>query len=156
MDCKTESAVRTFLRIEVIILQGLMYGEFVFFQGIGLIPFMPFMVAVERWRLTRGSKQWPLRVIYLPIWFLLGILFGVVNPFRLLFKMFAALKEVARVEWTNRWMAGQPKKPNGHPLPVRTPEEQEKIEAAITMGVVEDYNEEAIAYGQVIYPEEED
>lgn len=156
MDCKKESAVRTFIRIEVIILQGLLQGTFLSLMGVFLIPIVPFIVAFARWRVTRGSKRWLTRVICLPMWLLSGLLFGVLNPMGILFKTIADVKEVARIEWMNRWMTGQPKKPNGHPLPVRSPEDRDRFDAAITMGVVRDYNEEAIAHGQGIDLKDED
>ena len=155
MDCKTENAVITFIRIEVIILQGLLQGVFLSLMGVVLVPFVPFIVSFARWRVTRGSKRWLTRVICLPMWFLSGFLFGLVNPIGILFNAFAEVKEIARIEWMNRWMSGQPKKPNGHPLPFRSPEEREMMDAAITMGVVRDYNDEALAHGQGIVFEDE-
>ena len=156
MDCKTESAIRTFIRIEVIILQGLLHGTFLSLMGIFLIPVVPFVVAFARWRVTRGGKRWLTRVMCLPMWFLSGLILGLLNPMGILLKAFADIYEVSRTEWKNRWMTGQPKKPNGHPLTIRSPEESEMLDAAITMGVVRDYNEEAIAHGQGIDLEDED
>ena len=156
MDCKTENAVRTYIRIEVIVLQGLLQGLFLSLMGFVLIPFVPFFVAFVRWKVTKGSKRWFTRVVCLPMWFLSGFLFGVINPIGILLKTFTDIKEITRVEWQNRWMTGKPKKPNGHPLPIRSPDEQERLDAAITMGVVRDYNEEAIAHGQGIDLEDED
>lgn len=155
MDCKPESAVRTFIRIEVIILQGLLHGILLSLMGVVLIPFVPFIVAFARWRVTRGSKRWLTRVMCLPMWFLSGLLFGIINPIGILFKSLADMKEIARIEWMNRWMTGQPKRPNGHPLKIRSPEEQNRIDAAITMGVVQDYNDEALEHGQGIELEDE-
>lgn len=156
MDCKTESIVRTFIRIEVIALQGLLQGSFLSLMGIVLIPFVPFIVAFARWRVTRGSKRWLTRVMCLPMWLLSGLLFGIINPIGILFKAFADIREMAYIEWANRWMTGQPKKPNGHPLPIRSPEDQDRFDAAITMGVVRDYNDEALAHGQGIDFEDAD
>lgn len=150
MDCKTENAVRTFLRIEVIILQGLLQGVFLSLIGVCLIPFVPFIVAFTRWRVERNRLKWHTRVMLTPMWMLSGFFFGLANPIGILFKAIADVKEIARVEWENRWRLGQPKKPNGHPLPIRTPEDQERLDAAVMMGVVEDYNEEAKSYGQGI------
>ena len=156
MDCKTESAVRTFIRIEVVILQGLLHGIFLSLIGVVLIPIVPFIVAFARWRAIRVSAGWLSGIICLPWWLLSGLLFGIINPIGILFKAVADISEVAHIEWMNRWMAGQPKKPNGHPLPIRSPEDRDRFDAAITMGVVQDYNEEAIAHGQGIDLEDED
>lgn len=156
MDCKTESAVRTFIRIEVIILQGLLRGIFLSLIGVVLIPFVPFFVAFARWRVSRRNKRWLTRVLCLPMWLLSGFLFGLINPIGILFKSLADMKAIARVEWMNRWMTGKPKKPNGHPLQIQSPEERERFDAAITMGVVRDYNDEAIANGQGIVFGDED
>ena len=71
-------------------------------------------------------------------------------PFKMFLSTLADTKVIVGVEWANRWSNGRPKKPNGHPLRRRSADERERIDAAITMGVIEDYNDEAMERGQGI------
>jgi hypothetical protein len=155
MDCKHESAVKTCLRIDTLVIQGFLYGVFLSLVAVVLIPFSPLLVAIARWRAERGRIRRLVRVMLLPLWMAWGLLFGLVNPFRVFYKSMVEVREVARMEWANRWTTGTPKKPNGHPLRVRSEEEKERIGASITMGVVVDYNDEAREHGQGIDLEDE-
>ena len=150
MDCKHEPAVRTLLRIEVLVIQGLLEGAFLFLVGLAVIPLAPFIVAFGRWSVEgrRGRRRLLTRLLMIPLWFLSGLLFGVIGPFGTLLNSFREVAEVARVEWANRWRTGSPKTPDGHSLRERSAEEQEMWEAAIAMSVVADYNDEARAHGQ--------
>lgn len=131
-------------------MQGLLFGLFLSCIAFVLIPIVPFIVAIARWRAERKRLAWLTRVLLLPMWLLSGFVFGLINPFGILFKSLVDVRDVVRIEWANRWMTGLPKKPSGHPLKVRSDEERERLDAAIAMGVVEDYNDEAREHGQGI------
>ena len=145
MDCKTESAARSAIRIEAIVLQGIAHGLFLFAIGVLTAPLVPFVFMFGRTRANFG--KWT-RVLCSPFFFAAGCLFALVNPFVVLLGNLKDVLGVAKVEWETRWMAGQPKKPNGHPLAVRSDEERELDELAVTVGVIKDYNAEAREYGQ--------
>lgn len=139
---KQENAAKTLMRIEAIILQGLLMGLFLFAMGIALMPFMPFVVMIRRWRAAKS------RIALLPVYFVSGCLYAAVAPFGVLVKTIADLRTVVAVEWATRTLEGQPKKPNGQPLRLPTDEERAMIDLAYTIGVIRDYNGEAREYGQ--------
>jgi hypothetical protein len=142
MDCKYESEVRTLLRIEVILIQGLLQGLLFSLITLLAIPFSWLPVAHRLFRNRRGRMGTAANILCIPLWMLCGVIVAVVMPFGLLFKTFIDLREVAKVEWETRWMTGKPKKPNGKPMRPLTDEEREEMEAEITRGVIEDYADE--------------
>lgn len=153
MDCKTESAARSAIRIEALVLQGLAYGLFIFAAGVLSAPLVPFVFVFGRIR--AGVGRWT-SVLCFPLFFAAGCLFALVNPFFVLWGHIKDILEVARVEWDTRWMSGQPKKPNGHPLAVPTDKEREAKENGYVIGVIKDYNAEAREYGQGIQIDEDE
>ena len=148
MDCKTESAVRTCLRIEVIVIQGLTEGLLGAVLAVVLAPTAPFVLAARAfWTSRKRLRLWR-RILMLPWWWVRGLLMGVSLPFVILYEAVVGVLEVARVEWATRWMSGEPKKPNGHPMPIRSTEEETLIDLAVMRGVIKDYNGEARRHGQ--------
>lgn len=145
MDCKFESAAKTFVRIETIILQGVVSGALVSAATVLMIPFVPFALVLVKWG---GDKGFFGSLAAAPLWFFSGCLSAVIAPIAVLGKTFVDLCEISRMEWETRWMSGEPKKPNGHPLPVPTADEIERRDLACLAGVIRDYNGEARRYGQ--------
>lgn len=145
MDCKTESAARSAIRIEAIVLQGIAHGLFLFAVGVLTAPLVPCVFVFGRTRANFGKLT---RVLCSPFFFAAGCLFALVNPFVVLLGNLKEVWDVAKVEWETRWMAGQPKKPNGHPLAIPTEDEMEAREMGFALGVIKDYNAEAREYGQ--------
>lgn len=148
MSAKHESMAATLMRIEVIILQGLCYTAAMFAIGLMLMPLAPIVVPFHRWRATRGRLRFITRVLLLPLWSVGGALYGLLSPFAFLITTMSELRTVVVVEWAARKAVGNPKKPNGHPLEIRTAEEKAALDLAMTMSVVKDYNAEARSYGQ--------
>lgn len=139
MDCKPESAVKTCLRIELLILQGLLLGIGLFLVGVLAMPFVPFAVVVNRWRLHIGKIVFLKRLLLMPIWFVSGMAISMINPFGILFNTFSDTIGICIMEWLNRWTTGKPKRPNGHPLRIRSEKEIEASNVAIAQGVMADY-----------------
>lgn len=150
MDCKPDSILKTFLRMEVLALQGIVRAALLFVGGIVAIPIIPFVVAFGRWDTNKRLHGFAMRLLLFPSWVLSGIVFAFANPFKMFLSTLADTKVIVGMEWANRWSNGRPKKPNGHPLRRRSADERERIDAAITMGVIEDYNDEAMERGQGI------
>lgn len=148
MDCRPEKAARSLVRIECIILQGILANFVMAVFGMIAIPFVPFAFCMDRWRAARVG--WFGKAIRVPLWFCAGAVVALLNPVVGFVRGIRSIGEVARVEWSNRWMAAHPKRPDGRPLPIRTAEEQNRIDEAVFMGVIRDYNDEARSYGQGI------
>ena len=144
---KQENTARTLVRMEVIILQGLLMGIIQFVIGIATIPVMPFAVMCNRWRADVGHGFFA-RVCHLPLWFLSGCLYAVIAPFETTRKTIADLRAVVSAEWATRNLEDNPLKPNGHPLQMPTAEQRAIRHLAHTLWVIRDYNGEARRFGQ--------
>lgn len=146
MDCKCEIAARTFIRIEALLLQGLMHGILIAVFGVLAIPIFPFAYAAARWQVS--AHGFVTRFCLVPLWFAMGVIRAVTVPFSVAGRTVSSLSEIARAEWETRWMTGMPKKPDGHPLKLETDDERGLKDFAYTVGVIRDYNAEAREYGQ--------
>lgn len=150
MDTIPESAATTLVRIEVIVLQGILRAVLLAVAGIVLMPIAPFVVTVMRFRVAK--MPWWKRILMLPLWFVLGILLAVIAPFSALWRGLSDTIGIAAVEWRERWRNGIAKYPDGSPMPIPTVEQERLVDVAITKSVIEDYNEEARQHGQGIPP----
>ena len=154
MDCIQESAARSLVRIEVLVLQGIARAVILFAIGLLTMPIMPFVALSSEWRLSKNLMPWWKRTLYTPVWLALGCVVAVVSPFGVLYNGLKETKVIAKVEWKERWRYGTAKRPDGSPMNTPTPEEVRLMDVAITKGVIEDYNAEAIMHGQGIPPVE--
>lgn len=145
---KQENTAKTLMRIEAIILQGLLMGLFLTAMGVVLMPGMPFVVVINRWRAERKRHRFLTRVWLTPFWFVSGCLYAILAPIGIVWKTFSDLRTVVAVEWATRMLEDQPRKPNGHPLKLPTAEERVQKDVAKTIEVIRDYNGEARAFGQ--------
>lgn len=145
---KQENTAKTLVRIEALIIQGLLMGVFLAAMGIILMPVMPFVVVLNRWRTERKRYRFITRVWLVPFWFVSGCLYAILNPIGIVWKTITDLRTIVVVEWATRMLEEQPKKPNGHPIELPTAEERAKRDLAKTVDVIRDYNGEARAYGQ--------
>ena len=154
MDCIQESAARSLVRIEVLVLQGIARAVTLFAIGLLTMPIMPFVSLSSEWRLSKNLMPWWKRILYTPLWLALGCVVAVVSPFGVLYNGLKETKAIAKVEWKERWRYGTAKRPDGSPMNIPTPEEVRLLDVAITKGVIEDYNAEARMHGQGIPPVE--
>ena len=150
MDTIPESAATTLVRIEVIVLQGILRAVLLSVAGIVLMPIAPFVVTVMRFRVAKMPWWW--RTLMIPYWFSLGILLAVIAPFSALWRGLSDTIGIAAVEWRERWRNGVAKYPDGRPMLIPTVEQERLVDVAITKSVIEDYNEEARQHGQGIPP----
>ena len=150
MDTIPESAATTLVRIEVIVLQGILRAVLLSVAGIVLMPIAPFVVTVMRFRVAKMPWWW--RTLMIPYWFSLGILLAVIAPFSALWRGLSDTMGIAAVEWRERWRNGTAKYPDGRPMLIPTVEQERLVDVAITKSVIEDYNEEARQHGQGIPP----
>ena len=148
MDCRLEPAARTFARIELLSVQGFLYGLCRVMLSIVAIPIVPFAVAARIFGFRRNNMRVWTRIAMLPVWLLYGAVYAVCSPFGMLVSTVMDIRDVAKVEWRNRWTASVPKMPDGHPARILSAEEREFLDMAVTIGVIRDYNEEAKQYGQ--------
>ncbi|MGN0130688.1 MAG: hypothetical protein ACI4CE_07370 [Methanomethylophilus alvi] len=145
---KRENTAKTLVRIEAIVLQGLLMGMFLTAMGIVMIPVMPFVVVYNRWRAEKKRHRFITRVWLTPFWFVSGIMYSLLSPIGIVWKTVADIRTVVAVEWATRTLDGEPKKPNGHPIELPTAYERERRDLAKTVGVIRDYNAAARAHGQ--------
>lgn len=150
MDTMPESAARTLVRIEVIVLQGILRAVLLSALAILLMPIAPFVVTIARFGYAR--MPWWKRLLMLPLWILLGIVLSVMAPFTSLWRGLTDTIGIAAVEWRERWRNGIAKYPDGRPMVIPTPEHERIVDVAITKSVIEDYNDEARQHGQGIPP----
>lgn len=146
MSIRPESVIRTLLRIEAIVAQGVLNSLVMFLGGVILLPIMPFVLWVKQWKIDAGGFF--RKLFKSPLWLLIGIVDAIIIPFIALGKTLANIKPVVEVEWKTRRMIGQPRKPNGKPYIPPTKEERERQDLAVTVGVIKDFNDEAREYGQ--------
>ena len=156
MRGKQENTAKTLVRIEALILQGLLMGTFLAAMGIALMPVVPFVVAHKRWRAERKRHRFTTRLLLLPFWFVSGCLFSFLTPIGIVRTTIRDIRTVVAVEWVMRLLSGEPKKPNGHPVKLPTADERAKRDLATTIGVIRDYNGEAWSYGQGLPIDERD
>lgn len=154
MDCIQESAAISLVRIEVLVLQGIVRAVALLATGLLMMPFVPFVALSSKWRISKNLMPWWKRCLYTPLWLALGCMVAVVSPFGVLYTGLKETKAIAKVEWKERWRYGTAKLPDGRPMAIPTPEEERQMDLAITKGVIEDYNDEARMHGQGIPPVE--
>ena len=150
MDVKPESAAKTLVRIEVLAMQGLVRAVLLFLFGACTIPAVPVILAITRWRQMQAA--WWKKAVRIPAWGLVGMLLGVAAPFVAFWRGIADTGHMAVREWKGRWRNGIAKYLDGRPMVIPTLEQQQRLEAAITRGVIADYNAEARRHGQGIPP----
>ena len=124
MDCKPESAARTFFRIALISIQGALMGLVGFVMAILFIPFASFVLTVERWCHHgkngggKGLRGFLKRLAMTPLWILQAVCISLIAPFSLVVDVAWLIRSAASVEWKMRWIAAMPKTPDGHPIPI--------------------------------------
>lgn len=150
MDTIPESAATTLVRIEVLVLQGVLRTAILSASGVLLIPFAPFLMLLVRCR-DSGLPWWK-RGLMLPFWFIIGFLIALMAPFSALWKGLADTARIVCVEWTERWRNGTAKYPDGRQMLIPTAFHEHLVDVAITKGVIADYNQEARQHGQGIPP----
>jgi hypothetical protein len=155
MDCRPESAATTLVRIETLVLQGLFRAVMVCILGIVTMPIVPSVYMLVRLGGAKGNMPWWKRLLFLPVWFLLGVGFAVAAPFVSLANGIVFTKTIVGVEWRERWRYGTMRHPDGRPLPIPDEEGLRLQDIAITRSVIEDYNDEAREHGQGILPVDE-
>ena len=140
MDCKLENAIRTLLRIEAILFQGFVRGVFSSIMLILSIPVAPFCLTYLRFKQSKVALGRIRRFLMIPLWFIQSFVISLMAPIMNILSMAISMKDVAMVEWVNRWMASTPKKPNGHPLDMDE-NEKEFLDRAVMESVLHDYGE---------------
>lgn len=125
MDCKQEPAARTFIRITLITIQGVLATVLSFAVSVALIPLSPFLLTYSRFRIQKerdkiegNNVAWLKRAALIPVWAAQSIPLSLVIPFTILRNGFDGIVSVAKSEWVNRWRAACPKNPYGDPLSV--------------------------------------
>ena len=124
MDCKPESSARTFFRITLIAVQGMLACIIDVASAIIFIPFAPIVLTIERWQfkkerdenLKQGSVWRQLGM--LPLWVIQSFCIGCIIPFSVFRQSIRDIRSMMQVEWHNRWMAATPKTPEGHPISI--------------------------------------
>ena len=142
MDCMPESAARSLVRIECILLQGAFNGFLNLFICLFILPSIPIMYILKRISVERGSNGLIKMSLMIPVWIMNGIMVMVSMPFVIVCDTMISMYGVARSEWKNRWRAGKPKRPDGKPIEPMTEYEERLLENAITMSVIRDYGQE--------------
>lgn len=150
MDTMPESAAVSFVRIQVLVMQGLLRSVILASIGIAFMPIMPFALAGSRF-FSSSITRWK-KLVMFPLWMVLGAIIAVISPFRTLLNGLMDTYGIAKVEWRERWRNGTAKFPDGRPMDITTPYNERMVEVSITKGVIEDYNEEARQHGQGIPP----
>lgn len=150
MDCKLEPAARSLMRIEVLAAQGIVRSIVLFLIGVLISPFYPLFYVVGRFVSTRLLMPWWKRVVFIPAWMFLGVVIAIVSPFGALWNTISTTVSICRLEWVNRWLASEPKNPDGSPMYIPTERERQLMDFANTYSVLRDYNEEAKEHGQGI------
>lgn len=145
MDCKPESAIFPLMRIECLLVQGIVHMVVCLATSILFIPLTPFVFMALFW-IRSEEKTRARKFVRLPLWFIRGCLIALSLPFRVLYKSVKSLFIIPWAEWENR--SGTPKKPNGKPLEDMSADERKMLDAAIYCSVIKDYNEEAKRHGQ--------
>lgn len=148
MDCKMENAAVSVVRIEALVLQGMVSGLLSAAVSVLTIPLNAFVLVGGNFRRTKRAISLWGRLARTPLWLLDGLAYSLLAPFVKIIKAIVDSVDVAQVEWNSRWTSGTPKLPNGHPAPILSEEEKMERDAAITMSVIEDFNEEAAEFGQ--------
>lgn len=125
MDCKQEPAARTFIRITLITIQGVLATVFSTAVSVMLIPFAPFILTYSRFRIQKERDKiegvgvaWRKRAALIPLWAAQSVPIAIVIPFTVLRNGWNGIVSVAKSEWVNRWRAACPKNPYGKPLAI--------------------------------------
>lgn len=150
MDTKPESAAVSFVRIQALVMQGILRSVILAAIDIVLIPITLFALAFSK--IVSPTIPWWKKLVMLPVWMVLGVLIAVISPFRALLNGIRDTYWIAKVEWKERWRNGTAKFPDGRPMIIPTPGQERMVEVSITKSVIEDYNEEARQHGQGIPP----
>lgn len=112
MDCKPEPRARTFVRIAILCIEGLLTGVLI---GAWAAITAPLTVVFSFYRAMKNTNGWR-RWVLIPAFIVHSLIVAVVMPFAILAHHIASSIELAKIEWITRWMAAQPKTPNGHPM----------------------------------------
>lgn len=148
MDSVSESAATTFARMEVLAMQGVLRAGVVFLAGVVAMPFAPF--ALTAVRASQKGESWRKKLLCLPAWFFWGIAIAILAPFSSALSVLSATRTMVAVEWRERWRCGTALRPDGSPMRIPTEEEKRAVDAAVTLSVLRDYNDEARRHGQGI------
>lgn len=114
MDCKPEPRARTFVRIAILCLEGVLTWVI---SGIIAAIVSPVTAAVFCYRHIKYSKGWR-KVVLIPAYIVHSIIAAIAMPFVVVAHHIASTIEIVKIEWMTRWMAAQPKTPNGHPIAI--------------------------------------
>jgi hypothetical protein len=147
MDCKPESAILTLLRIECLIVQGIVHLLVCLLLSILFIPLNPFVFMFLFYSRSE-QKTRARKFVRMPYWLFKGCIMAVISPFLVLYNSLKSLIVIPWAEWANRKRSGMPKKPNGEPLEIMSDDERVLLDAAYFCSVIKDYNDEAKEHGQ--------
>ena len=112
MDCKPEPAARTFCRITLLAIEGMIAAVLRLLIGILLIPFNIVTRSIGEARQFFGGWRW----MMLPLAVCIGVWRAVINPFVICITTLRDGVEICAEEWRGRWLAAVPKKPDGTPI----------------------------------------
>lgn len=112
MDCKPEPAARTFCRITLLAIEGVIAAALSLIKGTLLIPFNIVTMSIGEARQFFGGWRW----VLLPLAVCVGGWRAVVNPFVMCLNTLRDGVEICAEEWRGRWLAAEPKKPDGTPI----------------------------------------
>lgn len=113
MDCKQEPAARTFCRITLLAIEGLLMALLRLAVGIMLIPIHCVMMAVEESMRLHG---W--RWVCVPFSVVKGMAKSIVFPFVDVRHTLGDTIEICKAEWKMRWRYAKPKMPDGTPIEI--------------------------------------
>ena len=136
MDTIPESTATTLVRIEAIVIQGILRAILLAAVGILIFPISPFVLTAIRFKGAGMPLWW--RILMIPYWFSLGIVLSALAPLSVLWRGLADTATIVCVEWRERWRNGEAKYPDGSQMLI--PTESGKTDAlSLTKGVIEDY-----------------
>ena len=113
MDCRCENAAYSLVRVETLLLQGLLRGCFLFIFGVAAIPITPFIVGYLKCKAEWGGLSPWRRLLRIPNWIVVGCLYAFLIPLGAFATSIADTIQICRAEWDNRWRTGIPKNPDG-------------------------------------------
>ena len=149
MDCKPEWTGRTFLRIEALLLQGILHSLIHFVILVFSIPLAAIWLAKKRYDLSRQNHGVMVSMLLSPWWLLLGSGMAIAVPFLHLADAVGQMATLIKAEWVDRWMAAHPKRPNGNAIDIARylAQKQADESLAVERGVIKDYSWEAALHG---------
>lgn len=149
MDCKPEWTGRTFLRIEALLLQGVLHSLLHFGMLVVAIPLAAIWLAKKRYETATASHGWLVCLLLSPWWLLLGLGMAIAVPFIALADEVSVMGTLMRAEWEGRWLAAHPKRPSGKPIDVAMFQAQREVDESLEVerDVIKDYAWEAALHG---------